>query len=173
LVGNEAILAWKIKEGEWKGANLNGLGVVGIVKAHATLGDPYHSPYPAESVLIVDQRATRQQRLALEDFAASMAGRLLDHVVRVETAPIQFAFPPGEHHGGASMVAGNLARIETRSLCEGDDICGNEFVYYPPLVQLAHSMPAFTIEESFQGKGLDTIWSHRGERSAFVGSFTF
>jgi len=172
LVGNEAILAWKIKEGDWKGTNLNGLGVVAVVKAHATLGDPYHSPYPAESILIVDLRATSRQRLALQDFAASMAGKLLNHVVRVEAAPIQLTFAQGEHHGAALLVAGNLARIETRSLCQGDDICGNEFVYYPPLVQLTHAMPAFTIEDSFQGKGLDVIWNHMGERSAFVGTFS-
>jgi hypothetical protein len=171
LVGNEAILAWKIKEGDWKGISLNGLGVVAVVKARATLGDPYHSPYPAESVLIVDRRATGQQRLALQDFAASMAGKLLSHVVRVETASIQFVFALGEHHGTARLVAGNLARIETRSLCQGDHICGNEFVYYPPLVQLAHAMPAFTLEDSFQGKGLDVVWNHIGKRSAFVGTF--
>lgn len=171
LVGNEAILAWKIREGDWKGTSLNGLGVVAVVKAHATLGDPYHNPYPAESVLIVDQRATSRQRLALQDFAASMAGKLLSHVVRVDTAPIQFAFAPGEHHDVARLVAGNLARIETRSLCKGDDKCGNEFVYYPPLVRLAHAMPAFTLEDSFQGQGLDVVWNHIDKRSAFVGSF--
>jgi hypothetical protein len=171
LVGDEAILAWKIKEGDWKGISLNGLGVVAVVKAHATLGDPYHSPYPAESVLIVDHRATARQRLALQDFAASMAGKLLSHVVRVETASIQFVFAQGEHHGTARLVAGNLASIETRSLCQGDHICGNEFVYYPPLVQLAHAMPAFTLEDSFQGKGLDVVWNHIGKRSAFVGTF--
>jgi len=171
LVGNEAILAWKINEGDWKGTSLNGLGVVAVVKAHATLGDPYHSAYPAESVLIVDQRATSLQRLALQDFAASMAGKLLNHVVRVEAAPIQFAFGQGEQHGAARLVAGNLARIETRSLCHGDDHCGNEIVYYPPLVHLAHAMPAFTLEDSFQGKGLDVVWNHIGKRSAFVGTF--
>jgi hypothetical protein len=171
LVGNEAILAWRINEGDWKGTSLNGLGVVAVVKAHATLGDPYHSAYPAQSILIVDQRATPQQRLALQAFAAAMAGKLLSHVVRVDSAPIQFAFAQGENHGTARLVAGNLARIETRSLCHGDDICGNEFVYYPPLVQLAHAMPAFTLEDSFQGKGLDVVWNHMGKRSAFVGTF--
>jgi hypothetical protein len=172
LVGNEAILAWRIKEGDWRGTSLNGLGVVAVVKAHATLGDPYHSPYPAESVLIVDQRATPRQRLALQAFAAAMAGKLLSHVVRVETAPIHLALAQGEQHGTARLVAGNLVRIETRSLCHGDDICGNEFVYYPPLIQLTHAMPAFTLEDSFQGKGLDVVWNHMGKRSAFVGSFT-
>jgi len=172
LVGNEAILAWKINEGEWNGTSLNGLGVVAVVKAHATLGDPYHSAYPAQSILIVDQRANAQQRLALQAFAEAMAGKLLSHVVRVDAAPIQLTLAQGEEHGTARLVAGNLARIETRSLCHGDDICGNEFVYYPPLVQLAHAMPAFTLEDSFQGKGLDVVWNHMGKRSAFVGTFT-
>jgi hypothetical protein len=172
LVGDEAILAWKIKEGDWKGTSLNGLGVVAVVKAHATLGDPYHSPYPAESVLIVDQRATGPQRLALQEFAASMAGKLLSHVVRVEAAPIQLTLAQGVQHGAARLVAGNLARIETRSLCQGDDKCGNEFVYYPPLIQLAHAMPAFTLEDSFQGPGLNVVWNHIGKRSAFVGKFS-
>jgi len=172
LVGNEAILAWKINEGDWKGTSLNGLGVVAVVKAHATLGDPYHSPYPAESVLIVDQRATGPQRLALQEFAASMAGKLLSHVVRVEAAPIQLTLAHGDQHGTARLVAGNLARIETRSLCEGDNKCGNEFVYYPPLVQLAHAMPAFTLRDSYEGPGLDVVWNHIGKRSAFVGSFS-
>jgi hypothetical protein len=172
LVGNEAILAWKINEGDWNGTSLNGLGVVAVVKAHATLGDPYHSAYPAQSILIVDQRANARQRLALQAFAEAMAGKLLSHVVRVDAAPIQLTFAQGEEHGTARLVAGNLARIETRSLCHGDDICGNEFVYYPPLVQLAHAMPAFTLEDSFQGKGLDVVWNHMGKRSAFVGSFS-
>jgi hypothetical protein len=172
LVGNEAILAWKINEGDWNGTSLNGLGVVAVVKAHATLGDPYHSAYPAQSILIVDQRANARQRLALQAFAEAMAGKLLSHVVRVDAAPIQLTFAQGDEHGTARLVAGNLARIETRSLCHGDDICGNEFVYYPPLVQLAHAMPAFTLEDSFQGKGLNVVWNHIGKRSAFVGSFS-
>jgi hypothetical protein len=172
LVGDEAILAWKIDQGDWNGTSLNGLMVVAVVKAHATLGDPYHSPYPAESVLIVDQKATARQRLALQEFATSMAGELLSHVVRVEAAPIQLTLATGEQHGAAQLVAGNLASIKTRSLCQGDDKCGNEIVYYPPLVHLAHAMPAFTVEDSFHGQGLDVVWNHIGKRSAFVGSFS-
>jgi len=172
LVGDEAILAWKIDRGDWEGISLNGLAVVAVVKAHATLGDPYHSPYPAESVLIVDQKASAGQRLALQEFATSMAGRLLSHVVRVEAAPIQLTLATGEMPGAAELVAGDLASIKTRSLCQGDDKCGNEIVYYPPLVHLAHAMPAFTLEDSFQGQGLNVVWNHIGKRSAFVGSFS-
>ena len=171
LTGREAILAWKVQEGDWKGVPLDGLSVVAVVRANATLGDPYHTPYPAESVLIVDSRASVPQQTALAAFAASMAGSLLDHVVRVETAPIQMTVEHGNLHGDSTMVAGNFARIETRSLCQGDHLCGNESVYYPPLISLVHSMPAFTRDSSFTGKGLGEVWNNVDKRSAFVGSF--
>jgi hypothetical protein len=122
-------------------------------------------------VLIVDSRADSQQRAALEAFAASKAGNLLDHVVRVESAPIQMIVEHGDQHGVAKLVAGKFARIETRSLCQGDHICGNEQVYYPPLVALNHSMPAFTLDSSFSGQGLGEVWNNVDKRSAFVGNF--
>jgi hypothetical protein len=171
LTGQEAILAWKVREGDWKGVALTGLSVVAVVRANATLGDPYHDPYPARSVLILDSRATPDQRSALTAFATSMAGGLLSHVVRTETAPIQMLVEHGDLHGAARMVAGSFAQIETRSLCQGDHLCGNESVYYPPLVALSHSMPAFTLDSSFSGQGLGEIWKNVDKRSAFVGSF--
>ena len=100
-----------------------------------------------------------------------MAGSLLNHVVRVETAPIQMTVGHGELHGAATLVAGNYARIETRSLCQGDHLCGNETVYYPPLVALSHSMPAFTLDSSYSGQGLGEVWKNVDKRSAFVGTF--
>ena len=171
LVGKEAILAWKVKDGNWNGVDLSGLGVVAVVRAQATLGDPYHNPYPAKSVLILDERATPAQREALEAFAKAMAGRLVQHVVRVDAAPIDLEVTPGHHNARAKLTAGTLARIETRSLCAGDHLCGNEFVYYPPLTQVAHAMPAFAIEEAFTGKGLNAVWWRADKRSAFIGTF--
>src|SRR6266853_362613 len=50
--GQEAIVAWHIGEGKWDGVSLNGLTIVGAIKAQATLGDPYGKPYPAKSVLL-------------------------------------------------------------------------------------------------------------------------
>ncbi len=172
LVGDQAILAWRIKEGSWQGVKLEGLSVVAVVKASATLGDPYHNPLPAKSVLIFDERATSRERKALEQFARSMAGQLLSNVVRMETARIDLQVGDGTDHGSARLTAGKLARVETRSLCAHDHLCGNEVVYYPPLVQLAHAMPAYTLNESFAGRGLDVVWTRADKRSAFVGTFT-
>src|SRR3974377_1697836 len=57
LVGNEAILAWHVQEGKWNGVALDGLTVAAAVRAKATLGDPYADPYPATSVILVDDTA--------------------------------------------------------------------------------------------------------------------
>src|SRR5215208_7298199 len=48
LAGDQAILAWRVTKGDWNGVALDGLSVVGVVKAGATLGDPYTNPYPAK-----------------------------------------------------------------------------------------------------------------------------
>ncbi len=172
LQGKHAIVGWKVTQGAWHGVKLDGLSVVAVVKARATLGDPYRQPYPTEAVLIVDQRADAAQRSALEAMARHMAGRLLAHVVRVDRAPIRIEVDRGKAQGRATLVAGNLASIRTRALCAGDIICGNEVTYYPPLVRAARARPAYSSEDAFHGRGLGVDWTRQGARSAFVGTFT-
>ena len=41
LVGKEAILAWRVREGSWEDTAVQGLSVVAVVRADATLGDPF------------------------------------------------------------------------------------------------------------------------------------
>src|SRR6266850_192795 len=77
LAGDQAILAWHVDHGNWNGVALDGLGVVGVVKAAATLGDTYNNPYPARAVMIVDDKASGEQRTALLAFAQEMSGELL------------------------------------------------------------------------------------------------
>jgi len=170
LEGKQAMMAWRINRGSFAGVNLDGMSVVAVVLANSTLGDEFHNPYPAKAVLIVDERASGAQRAALQAFAKSAGGELLDHVVRVDAAPIKLEM--GEMHGSVTLTAGKLAHISTRGMCDADHLCGNESVYYAPLTKLAHAMPAFTLEEGFNGKGLGQVWTHDGARSAFVGTFS-
>ncbi len=170
LTGQQATLAWKIRKGSWDGTSLDGLSVVAITKAKATLGDPYSNPFPAKSVLIVDQRATREQRRALEEFAKAMGGRLLDNVVLVQEAPITLQFGE-EGHGSVILKAGDVAAIRTRALNGKDHFCGNEYTYYPPLTQLSHVMPAVAIDNEYMGNTLGSEWRLFDKRSAFVGTF--
>ena len=172
LTGKHAILAWKINNGSWEGTDLSGLTVVAVVKASATLGDPFRNPLPSESVLILDHKATAQQRKALVDFAKTRAGKLVGRVVRVDVEPVSLEVGKGADHGIDVLKAGNLAVVKTRPLCQGDIICGNETVYYPPLTKIDQSMPAFSQEDAFNGKGLGVVWNNRDGRSAFVGTFS-
>src|ERR1700716_2804401 len=54
LTGDLAVLGWKIDKGSWDGVSLNGLSIVGVVRAKSTLGDYYMASNPAKAILIVD-----------------------------------------------------------------------------------------------------------------------
>jgi len=172
LVGDQAILAWRVNKGEFNGVSLDGLSVVGVVKAGATLGDPYSNPYPAKAILIVDQNASAEQQKALVGMAQELSGDLLKNVVRLEVAPITLQVShDGGHFGKTTLRAGTLAGIETRAISGKDHLCGNEEVFYQPLSQMSHSMPAVAELDQWDGAGLGVRWMSRGKRSAFVGTF--
>ena len=170
LVGNEAILGWRVEQGSWNSVPLKGLAVVAVVRAKATLGDPYADPYPARSVIIVDDQASLRQREALIAFARHMTGKLTDHLERVVYAPVSLEVVR-EHHGTALLRAGNFAMVQTRPINDHDHLCGNEITFYPPLTELSHSMPAVALRDEFRGPGLGETWSISDKRSAFVGTF--
>ncbi len=173
LSGQLAVFGWKVTKGSWQGVDLDGMSVVGVVRAHHTLGDVYETAYPVKAVMIVDSRANVEQRMALQSFAKHMAGDLLQDVVRVDYQPVDLTFADNNVHSmQASLTAGNLAKITTRALDGGDQICHNEEVWYRPLTKLDHAMPAYSLANQWKGEGLGTTWSNPDKRSAFVGSFT-
>jgi hypothetical protein len=172
LVGDQAILAWHVRDGSWNGQKLDGLSVMAAVKAHATLGDPYGKPYPAKSVVLVDEQATPAQREALLAFAQHMGGELVAHVAQVIPTTIDMqVLQDSQHHGRGLVRAGDFAEIQTRPISENDHTCGNETTFYPPLTKLNHSMPAVALTDQYQGPGLGVSWTLHDKRSAFVGSF--
>jgi len=172
LAGDQAILAWRVSKGVWKGVSLDGLSVVAVVKASATLGDQFNNPLPAKAVLIVDEKACDDQQKALVEFAQSMSGDLLKNVVKLEVAPIKVEISgEGGHFGNTSVQAGNFAGIKTRAINPKDHLCGNEDIFYQPLAEMTHSMPAVADLDQFVGDGLNVSWTVHGKRSAFVGTF--
>jgi Protein of unknown function (DUF1326) len=174
LVGNEAIMGWRVDKGSWDGVQLDGLSAVAVVRAKATLGDPYANPYPAKSVLVIDDQATPQQKAALEKFVHHMTGKLTDNIEKTISAPIDLAVVRNHadaHHGRALLRAGNFVTVQTRALNEHDHICGNEETFYPPLTQTTHAMPVVAMRDEYQGPSLDDKWSLSGKRSAFIGTF--
>jgi hypothetical protein len=93
-------------------------------------------------------------------------------IVQVKSAPIELTIENGNVHGGAArLTAGSLAEVSTRGMTEADHICGNEDIYYPPLAKLEHAMPAYALQNSYKGDGLDDTWSAPFRRSSFIGTF--
>src|SRR6185295_20405522 len=88
LAGDQAILAWRVNKGQFDGVALDGLSVVGVIKAAATLGDQYNNPYPAQAVMVVDSKASAAQQKALVHLAQSMTGDLLKNIVDLKVAAI-------------------------------------------------------------------------------------
>lgn len=172
LTGNQALLAWHVQEGSWNGVKLDGLTVAAAVRAHATLGDPYGDPYPAEAVLMVDDAANAVQRQALIALAQHEGGKLLENVARVEYVPVILDMPADPHQGHAVLRAGHLATIVTRPLNHHDHICGNETNFYPPLTKVENATSAVALSDEFQGDGLGSQWSTHGRRSAYLANFS-
>ncbi|MBL9123429.1 MAG: DUF1326 domain-containing protein [Planctomycetaceae bacterium] len=172
LTGKEAILAWSIDSGSYRGVDLTGLKVVAAVKAADTLGfggGLVIRPDPIKSVLLVDERATPEQREALVEFAKERAGRVLGSVIRVEATPINMSVNHADMI--AKLAAGKTVRVETRMLGASDCVCTNEQIFYPPLTKVANSAPAFTVTGSYTGRGLGTKWESPLTRSAFLATF--
>ena len=172
LTGDLAVMGWKIEKGSFQGVNLDGLSVMGVIRASNTLGDVTATAYPVKAVLVIDDRANAEQRLALKGFAQKMGGQLLADVVRVEYQPIEFSVADNSVHSRkAVMTAGNMVKLETRPMTEGDQICHNEEVWYEPLTQVEHAMPAYTVTNGYSGEGLGTVWNYSGNRGSYVGTF--
>lgn len=186
ITGHQAVLAWKINQGQWDGQDLAGLTVAAAVRGTTTFSED--NPAGATAVLVVDQRATPAQRDALVSLAKHLGGERLQHVVAVRSTIMDLTIESHEtkdgqldrtlHHGmpnapKASFWAAGLAHILTRPLDETDHFCGNEVVAYRPLSQGVDVLPAYTLGHSFKGEGLGTTWSDPNARSSFVGHFSY
>jgi hypothetical protein len=187
ITGHQAVMVWKVTEGSYQGVNLAGLSVAAAVKGTSTFDADTEDQ--AQSVLIVDKSATPRQHEALVALAKALGGDRMKHVVEVKTSPMALTIEshelmspgdakPEEHKGHvmpktprALFVAPGLAEVSTRPLDEGDHKCGNEVVAFPPLSKGVDVLPAYTLGNSFQGKGLNTRWNDPNARSSLVGHF--
>jgi len=169
LGGKNAIMAWKIDQGQWDKVSLDGLGVVAVLAASDTLGTQQTGN--GKAVLIVDERANREQKDALIAFAKQQGGDLLRNVVAVRRARVELSVCDCVEGGCGTLRAGD-ARIQTRCLDhKHDKVCGNESAFFPPLARDVKTQPALASENTYTGKGLDGTWKDSGRRSAYLGTF--
>jgi hypothetical protein len=185
ITGSQAVMAWKVNQGSWKGTDLSGLCVAAAVQGTTTFSED--QPEKATTVLIVDEKATAPQREALVRMAQELGGSRLKKIAAIKTARMTLKLE--DHtvsvadaaHGShampkaprASFWAAGLAQVVTRPLDENDHFCGNEVVAYAPLSQAVKVLPAYTLGHEFKGEGLGSRWNDPNCRSSFVGHFAY
>ena len=169
LTGKNALMAWRVEQGALDGVRLDGLSVVAVVAAENTIGLPQGTP--GRAVLLVDRRATSEQRAALVRLAQKHGGALVRNVAAVHNAPIQLTLCACKGETCADLDAG-VARLKTRCLhAEHDRACGNESAFYPPLAAGVNVRPAAAVEHTFSGTGLRQTYADYDRRGAYVGTF--
>lgn len=172
LAGKDAVMAWSIEEGKHSGVDLAGLNVVVCMSGSDTLGfGGVNDPKTLKSTVIVDKRATPQQREALIAFAKEHAGRAGREVVRIDDAAIQMSLDLGSLAG--YLEAGKMVKLATRKAKATDCICTNEVAYYPPLAKLQNFAAGVSVEAEYKGRGLGTTWSTPNSRSAYMATFVY
>lgn len=169
--GKEGTMVWDVTKGSWNGVALDGLKVIAVLKAQATLGDPSKSPLPTKSIVLVDERANEAQRAALIDFARDASEGLVDNVIDVRTMDIAVTMSECAPEGCATVKAGEELEIAARCLHDHDKHCGNEVAFYPPLTQ-ADATAHFAKMDRFSGEGLGVTWDNSVRSSAYIGTFS-
>jgi hypothetical protein len=172
LAGRDAVMAWNIETGKKNNVDLAGLSVVMVVSGNDTLAyQGVEDPQQLKSAIIVDAKATCEQREALISFVKDHTGRAGREVVRVDAAPITMSLDSAELQG--KLQAGDSVKLTTRKARPGDCICSNEVAFYPPLAKVNRFAPGVAVEAEYKGAGLGATWSAPESRSVYMGEFTY
>jgi hypothetical protein len=166
--GREAIMAWRVGQGQVNGVSLDGLAVVAVVAADTSLG--MHeiggaSPRMIKTALRIDGRATPAQRDALVTLARTLAPSVIRDIVDVKVVPIEFA--KDAHH---VAVSAGEATLDVTAHLDHDPMCG-ALRWFDPLASTSHVELGLTKTQTWSGSSLGSQWDQTDRKSSFVGTF--
>ena len=162
--GREALMAWKVSSGQWRGVDLAGVRVVAIVGAETNLSD--NNGARRSEIIIGDNASDSQSRAILEALKSSYATSF-GQIISVRRGPLNF-----DHEGrNYSVNADNLAAITVEAM--PNDLCCKmpNLVWYSPLVPLENRKVGYTTRAMYAGNAVSDRWQRSGENSAFYGRF--
>ena len=168
-VGKEALMAWKVDRGSFKGVPLDGLTVVAAVAGDLNLSIREIGGETAvtRTALFVDSRATSAQRDALVAMARQFSNGVIDKVVQLTPAAIQFANEPQ-----AVRVSADSLRLTVGKEMSHDPTCGGK-QWFHPFATVDGAEMGTAKENTFTGTALGTKWSDPNKRSGFFGTFSY
>src|SRR3981081_2154697 len=106
--GREALMAWNVTSGKWKGVDLAGVRAIASVSADDNLSNEQAG---RRAELIVDKSATHDQAVAIVDAIKSRCAVAVGEIISVRTAPID-----SKHEGKTYEVASTAASIDVEAM---------------------------------------------------------
>ena len=164
--GRDALLAWSISSGAWRGVDLTGVRAIARVNATDNLGDKNAT---RQSEIIIGENASDSQSLAMLEALKNRYVSTLGKIISVRRGSLSF-----EHsHKVYSVKADGFASMNVEVM--PDDLCCKmpQLVWYSPLVTLENRKVGYTTKALFAGTQLGDPWQRSGENSAFYGTFAF
>jgi len=163
--GQEAILAWRVKDGSWDGQKLNGLAAVAVVNGSDNLA---MDPNGHRTLLYVDGAASAAQRDALVKLLSARYRAVLGDIRTVSAAPVQF-----ETNGKSYRVRVPGAVYVAADKFPCDKCVMPNQVWYSPFVPLKGAQVARALRTEFKASAPQfATWSHDEANSAYIGEFT-
>jgi len=168
-VGKEALMAWKVDRGSFKGVPLDGLMVVAAVAGDVNLSIREIGGETAvtKTALFVDSRANAAQRDALAAMAKQLSNGVIEKVVQTTPTSIQFA-----SEAEAVRVSTDSLRLTIGKEMSHDATCGGK-QWFQPFATVDGAEMGTARENAFTGAALGTKWSDPNKRSGFIGTFSY
>jgi hypothetical protein len=162
--GHDAVMAWKIGSGSWKGTDLSGVCAMGAVSSEDNLKNDAAT---RQSEIVVDSSASAAQTTALADFLAKECGSALGKIISVREGKVLF-----DHTGSTYTVkSAGFAEMTVQSM-PNDECCKQpNLVWYSPLMALEHRKVGYTINSSYEAGTVGDPWQRSEENTAFYGAF--
>jgi hypothetical protein len=164
--GRDALMAWNVKSGTWRGIDLAGVRAVAILSAAENLAD---RSGVRQSEIIIGENASDAQSLAMLEALKSRYASTLGKILVVRRASLSFE----QSSQAYSVKANGFASIDIEAM--PDDLCCKmpQLVWYTPLVPLENRKVGYTTKALFAGGEVGNPWQRSGENSAFYGRFAF
>ena len=163
--GREAILAWWIKEGSWRGVSLAGVKIAAVIVGEATLST---GAALRTSILFLDSAASPAQREAAESLLRERYGQLLGRVRNVHVAPIEFQ----RDAETAALSVGEVLNLTLRRARLPEDALPGAALWYDPFTPLIESTLGTTLSQKYSGKDFGQRWERNEvSTSGYYGRF--
>ncbi len=150
--GREAVLAWNIQSGRYRGRDLAGLRLAAALAGRSNLSD---TTSLRRSAVFVDAGAPADQRSAGLAWLEAKYGDTIGRILGVHVVPIEFKVDTE----AAILRVGDFLIVRMRRANIFEDTQSWAFLLYDPLVKLTSATMGTTSVNEYAGPDLQMRWT--------------